>query len=73
MHTLILAAFISTTTLLLDVRAKCIQPAYRYITIFFLLAGIGYFFDAMKAEASELPDYCKFLRAKEEQAIFINV
>jgi len=73
MHTLILAIFVTATTLLLDVRAKCTQPLYRYITIFFLVAGLGYFFDGMKAEASEIQDYCRYLRSKEEPVMFIIV
>ncbi len=53
MHPLILSIFGTLITLLLDLRWKCRQPAYRYIALFFLLSGIGYFFQAMKAEAYE--------------------
>ena len=66
MHPLILSTFISLIILLVDLRAKCPKPAYKYITIFLLIAGISFFFKSIQAEAGELPDYYRYLRAKNE-------
>lgn len=66
MHPLLVASFITLTTLLVDLRGKCKQPINRYIALFFLIAGIGYFFQAMKAEASEIEPYRRYLRSKGE-------
>lgn len=59
MNTLFVSTFLTLTTLLFDLRAKCRKPAYQYIVMFFLLAAIGFFFDGLKAEASELLDIMK--------------
>jgi hypothetical protein len=70
MTTLILAIFITLTTLLIDLRTKSIQPAYRYIVVFFLVAGVGYFFDGMKElKADEIQPYSRYLRSKEDVVI----
>lgn len=74
MHTLVLAIFITSTTILVDLRAKCLQPAYRYAVVFFLVAGIGYFFDGMKElKASEIEPYQRYIRTKEEPAFKLTV
>ena len=72
MNSLLMATFITLTTLLVDLRGKCKQPINRYIALFFLIAGIGYFFQAMKADASEIQEYYRYLRSKEEPAILIT-
>ena len=63
MHPLILSTFTTFLILLVDLRAKCQKPAYKYLAIFFLVAGIGFFFRGMKAEASETQ--YRYLRSKE--------
>ena len=50
MHPLILSTFVTLIILLADIRAKCQKPAYKYIAIFFLIAGIGFFFQGMEAK-----------------------
>lgn len=73
MQTLILSTFISLLVLLMDLKAKCYKYAYKYIALFFLLAGIGYFSDAMKLQASEITPYYRYLRSKEEAGITLTV
>lgn len=74
MHTLILAIFITTINLLMDVRGKCVKPVYRYLTIFFLVAGIGYFIDGMKElKAAEISPYQRYIRSKEEGGFQITM
>lgn len=46
MYPLFISTFITMVTLLLDIRGKCIKPAYKYIAIFFLVAGVQYTFNA---------------------------
>lgn len=66
MHPIILATFVTLLILLLDIRAKCRKPSYKYVAVFFLVAGIGFFFRGMQAEASEIQDYHRCLRSQDE-------
>lgn len=42
MYPIFISTFITLITLFFDVRGKCVKPAYQYLVIFFLGAGVGY-------------------------------
>lgn len=53
MYPIFISTFITLTTLLLDIRGKCIKPAYKYVVIFFLIAGINFFFSSTVVQAEQ--------------------
>ena len=52
MYPWFISLFITTTTVLLDLKSKSRKPAYQYVVLFFLIAGLNFLFST-HAQAEE--------------------
>jgi hypothetical protein len=67
MYPIITASLITAITVLLDLRGKCVKPVYKYLAIFFIVAGINFLLLPSKAEAIDFSSSRLFERPTFEK------